>query len=159
MEGKVIATTHGIRFSVQNQTYFKAASTQTHPYDLQLIVIQINQDLSKHFYITGQAAFTYEGEAGGYADGMVGLGYYAPKVLYNKIEFNIEMLVGVSGGAKIDTGAGVAFKPKLGMNYILSNKFHLTSSIGKIIAPFGNLNSTLLSFGITYNFAKLQISN
>ena len=121
--------------------------------------MQINQDFSEHFHITGQAAFTYEGEAGGYADGMVGLGYYAPKVLYEKIEFNLEFLVGVSGGARIDTGAGIAIKPKFGMNYILNQKFHLTSSIGKIIAPFGNLNSTLLSFGMTYNFAKLRIQN
>jgi hypothetical protein len=159
LASKVIATTHGIRLSLQNQTYFQAISTETKPYDLQLIVVQINQDFSEHFYISGQAAFTYEGEAGGYADGMVGLGYYAPRIHNEKIEFNLEFLIGVSGGAKIDTGAGLAIKPKLGMNYVLSNKFHLTSSIGKIIAPFGNLNSTLLSFGISYNLTKLQIND
>lgn len=155
----VQVSTHGIRLSLQNQTYFEAASTQTAPYDLQLLVIQLNQDFSEHFYITGQAAFTYEGEAGGYADGMVGLGYYAPKIIYQKIELNLEALVGVSGGARIDTGAGIAVKPKLGMNYILSQKFHLTTSIGKMIAPFGNLNSTLLAFGFTFNFAKVRVTN
>ena len=157
-DSPVTVTAHGIRLSLQNQTYFQAASTQTKPYDLQLIVVQINQDLSKHIYLTGQAAFTYEGEAGGYADGMVGLGYYSPRIFYKKIELNLEILAGVGGGARIDTGSGIAIKPKLGMNYVLSNKFHLTSSIGKIIAPFGNLNSTLLSFGFTFNFAKVQVS-
>lgn len=155
----IVAKTNGIRLGLQNQTYFQAASTQVKPYDLQLIVVQINRDLSENFYITGQAAFTYEGEAGGYADGMVGFGYYTPKVLYEKIEFNIEALVGVAGGARIDTGDGIAVKPKIGMNYVLSQKFHITSSFGKMIAPYGNLNSTLLGIGISYNMAKLNVKN
>ena len=159
LENITSATTYGIRLSLQNQTYFKAASTQTQPYDLQLIAVQINQDLSDHFYLSGQAAFTYEGEAGGYADGMVGFGYYAPRILYNKIECNLELLAGVSGGARIDTGAGLAIKPKFAVNYILSSKFYLSSGIGQIIAPYGNLNSTVFSMGMSYNFAKVSIRN
>lgn len=149
--------TKGIRLSIQNQTYFQAVSTETKPYDLQSIAVQLNYDLSKHFYATGQAAFAYEGEAGGYADGMVGLGYYLPKILHSKIEFTLEFLVGASGGAHIDTGAGMAIKPKIGMNYCINNTFYLISSYGKIIAPFGNLNSTNINFGLSFNFSKLQI--
>ena len=145
--------------SLQNQTYFQAKSTITEPYDLQLIALQINFDLSKHFYVTGQAAFAYEGEAGGYADGMVGIGYYAPKILHDKIEFTLEFLGGAAGGAHIDTGAGLALKPKIGLNYCINDSFSLVSSYGKIIAPFGNLNSTNINFGLSFNFSKLQITN
>lgn len=45
------------------------------------------------------------------------------------------------------------------MNYILSQKFHITSSFGKMIAPYGNLNSTLFGIGFTYNMAKLNVKN
>ena len=149
--------TKGIRLSIQNQTYLQAQSTVTKPYDLQLIAIQLNYDLSNHIYVTGQAAFAYEGEAGGYADGMVGIGYYSPKIINEKIEFTLEFLAGASGGAHIDTGAGLAIKPKIGINYCINDKFYLVSSYGNIIAPYGNLNSTNLNFGLSFNFSKLQI--
>ncbi|WP_152287655.1 hypothetical protein [Flavicella marina] len=152
-----IAKTKGIRLGIQNQTYFQAASTETKPYDLQLITAQLNSDISNHFYLTGQATFAYEGEAGGYADGMVGIGYNSPMFFYKKLEFIAEFLGGASGGAKIDTGAGLAIKPKIGLNYSLNHKLHITSGFGKIIAPYGNLNSTLLSFGFTFNFSKIQL--
>tara|TARA_B100000809_G_scaffold63282_2_gene59981 strand:- start:1284 stop:2831 length:1548 start_codon:yes stop_codon:yes gene_type:complete len=154
-----IVKTRGVRFSIQNQTYLAAASTITKSYDLQLIAVQINYDLSQQFYITGQAAFAYEGEAGGYADGMLGLGFYSPKMLYDKIEFTLEFLVGAAGGAHIDTGAGLAIKPKFGINYCINNKIYIISSYGKIIAPYGNLNSTNINFGLSFNFSKLQIQD
>lgn len=159
LNNKAKVTTNGIRLTLQNQTYFQAASTQVKPYDLQLIVVEMNRDISKHIYMLGQAAFTYEGEAGGYADGMVGLGYYFPKIWNDKIEFAFEFLAGVSGGAKIDTGAGFAIKPNVGMNYILNKKFNITSNIGKIIAPYGNLNSNIIGIGFSYNFAQISVSN
>jgi hypothetical protein len=151
--------THGIRVSLQNQTYYKAASKDNIDRDLQLLVLQINEDFSEHLYITGQAAFTYEGEAGGYADGMIGFGYYAPRIINRKIEFNLETLVGVCGGAGISTGSGIASKTKLGFNYFLSPKFNIHTSIGKMIAPKGRLNSTILSFGFSFNLAKLRLQH
>lgn len=158
IENPTTVQTKGIRVSLQNQTYYEAESTVTTPYDLQLVAVQLNYDLSKYFYATGQASFAYEGEAGGYADGMVGLGYYSPKILFDKIEFTLEFFAGASGGAHIDTGAGLAIKPKIGINYCLSQKMYIISSFGKIIAPFGNLNSTNINFGISFNFAKLQLN-
>ncbi len=148
----------GSRFSLQNQTYFQAQSTQVPPVDLQLIALQFNYDLTKQFYITGQAAFAYDGKSGGYADGMVGLGWYSPKFLYNKIQGTAEFLAGAAGGAHIDTGAGLAIKPKLGLHYFLRDNFSFLLSGGKIIAPYGNLNSANINVGISFHFSSLNLT-
>lgn len=149
--------TNGTRVSVQNQTYFQAASTQIAPEDLQLIAVQLNYDLSKRFYLTGQAAFAYDGKSGGYADGMVGLGWYTPKYLYDKMQTSLEFLVGAAGGAHVDTGAGLAIKPKVGFHYFLNDSLSLLLSGGKIIAPYGNLNSVNLNAGIAFQFSSLSL--
>ena len=90
---------------------------------------------------------------------MIGIGYYSKKYFNNSLEFNLEALVGVSGGAKIDTGDGVAIKPKIGIHYVLNPKFNLTAGVGKIIAPFGKLNSDLLTFGFAFKFGKIHVKN
>jgi len=123
---------------------------------LQLIAVQLNYDISKRFYLTGQASFAYEGESGGYADGMFGFGVYAPKILNKKVQFFAEGLLGASGGAGVDTGEGIAIKPKIGASFFFNDSFAILLSGGKIISPFGEVNSTNLNIGFSFNFSTVS---
>lgn len=152
-----VLETEGIQVSLQNQSYFKATSTVRPPIDLQLLAIQINYEISERFYLAGQASFAYEGESGGYADGMVGIGWYLHKRNRDGFEFFLETLIGAGGGAHVDTGAGFSIKPKIGVQYYLRENISVLLSGGKMIAPFGSLNATNLNFGISYNFATLNL--
>lgn len=152
-----LVNTKGVQVSLQNQSYLKASSTVRPPIDLQLIAVQINYEVSDRFYIAGQASFAYEGESGGYADGMVGIGWYLHKRNRTNLEFFSEVLVGAGGGAHVDTGAGFSIKPKMGIQYYLKDNISLLLSGGKMIAPYGNLNATNINVGISYNFATLGL--
>lgn len=162
--------TTGIKFSVQNQTYFNTKRFDFEnrgPIDLHLIALQINYDLNKYLYLIGQAAFAYESNfkgtgtrgligAGGYADGMGGLGLNSPIFANEKIQLFTEALIGAGGGAGIDTGEGIIAKAKFGAYYHFNPTFSLMASAGKVFSPITDFNSNNINLGLSVNFSSLK---
>ena len=148
--------TQGIRIGIQNQTYLNVLKTDDLPVDLQLLGLQVNYDLNATFYLVGEVGFAYDGKSGGYAHGMAGIGMYSPYFIKNKLRAHVETLAGAAGGAGIDTGEGIVFRPSIGLSYTLTNSVSLQSSIGKFITPFGKLKSTNINIGLSFGLATLS---
>tara|TARA_R110002126_G_scaffold78829_1_gene196067 strand:+ start:19538 stop:21097 length:1560 start_codon:yes stop_codon:yes gene_type:complete len=148
--------TRGIGIGVQNQTYFDVAKDAGPNLDLQMIALKILYDLNKRFYFVGEASFAYEGESGGYAHGIFGLGIRSNRFIKNKFSTYIELLGGVAGGAGVDTGEGILVRPNIGINYYVNDNLNFTVAAGRTATPFGNVNSTNLNLGFTYSLSILN---
>lgn len=154
--GKTIKT-QGIQIGVQNQTYFDVAILDRADRDLQQLALKLNYDISKRFYVSGEASFAYDGGAGGYAHGIFGFGVKSNKFLNNRFSLYAEAAGGVAGGGGVDSGEGILVRPSAGINYHVSNDFNFTISGGQMWSPYGNVNSTNLNFGIVYSFSVLNL--
>ncbi|CAA0180213.1 conserved hypothetical protein. probable transmembrane protein [Tenacibaculum maritimum] len=150
--------TQGIRIALLNQSYFKVAKTDAPKTDLQLLAIQLNYDINNTFYVIGEAGFAYKGKSGGYAHGLVGIGLYSPRFLDEKLRVHLEGMIGAAGGAGVDTGEGIVIRPSLGISYHISPSISLFSSIGKMVAPFGNMNTSNINAGLSFELSTLSAS-
>jgi hypothetical protein len=148
--------TQGFSFGVQNQTYLDVAKFGIADSNLQLIALKISYDLNKRFYLTGEASFAYEGKSGGYAHGAFGLGVKSNKFLNDKFSGYIEVMAGVAGGGRVDSGEGVISRAIAGINYHITDDFSFNISGGKFISPFGNVNSTNINLGLNYSISFLN---
>ncbi|MGY5353399.1 hypothetical protein [Wenyingzhuangia sp. IMCC45467] len=161
--------TQGIRVSAQHQTYFKLQRFEREnrgPIDLHLLALQLNYNLTPYFYLAGQTAFAYEATylkdnsrnkigAGGYADGMVGLGFYSPIFAKEKLQLFAEAFIGAGGGAGIDTGEGIITKVKVGSYIRINHYLSVLISGGKVISPTTSLNSNNINLGLSIDFSTL----
>ena len=154
-------TTKGLRIEIQNQTYFDVAKTDdvfdAKKIDLQLIGIKLNYDITKWFYIAGEAGFAYDGRSGGYAHGLIGGGIYSPRFLNTKMRGFAEFMAGAGGGAGVDTDEGIVIRPTLGVSYDVTNSMSLLVSGGKYYSPFGNVKSNNINIGVSFNLSALSI--
>lgn len=155
-KGKKI-TTQGVQIGVQNQTYYDVAILDRPDRDLQQIAIKLNYDISKRFYVAGEASFAYDGGAGGYAHGIFGLGIKSNRFLKKKISLFAEAAGGVAGGGGVDSGEGILIRPSAGLNYHVNNDFSFNMSLGQMWSPYGNVNSTNLNVGLTYSLSVLNL--
>ena len=162
MSNNPFVKTRGITLSIENQSYFEVVKTDDPDNllltDLQLLALQFNYDISKNFYLVGEAGFTYSGRSGGYAHGLTGLGIKTSNFFKNKLNLFTEIAVGAAGGAGVDTGEGIVVRPTVGFNYNINKNFSLTASGGNFYAPFGKVNSTNINVGLNFSFASLSSS-
>ncbi len=147
----------GLEFIVKQDLYFNAKRTSNPTENLHQISLQINVDLNKNFYVAGQTSFANFGNAGAYAEGIVGLGLKTNPFLNNTTSIFTQILGGAAGGGDISTGEGLIIKPSLGIDYQLNKQLSLRSSLGYIKAKGGKLSSTFLNFGIKYNISFLKL--
>lgn len=148
--------TQGIGVSVQNQTYFNMAKDDNTTIDIEMIGIKLFYDLTNNLYFIGETSFAYEGKSGGYAHGIFGLGVKSNPLLKNKVSLFLEFMGGVAGGAGVDTGEGILVRPTAGFSYHFNESLSLNIATGQTITPYGNVNSTNLNLGFTYNLSILN---
>ena len=148
--------TQGMQIGVQNQTYFDVAKFGIPASNLQLIAIKVNYDLNKRLYFAGEASFAYEGESGGYAHGIFGLGIKSNKFANDKLSLFAEAAAGVAGGGRVDSGEGVLVRPTVGINYHINDDFSLNIAGGQMWSPFGNVNSSNINIGLSYGLSILN---
>jgi hypothetical protein len=151
--------TQGIQIGVQNQTYFNVAKFGIPYSDLQLIALKVNYDINKRFYFAGEASFAYQGESGGYAHGIFGLGIKSNKFMNDKFSGFVELSAGVAGGGRVDSGEGILVRPTIGLNYHINNDLSFNISGGQMWSPFGNVNSSNINIGLAYGFSILNARN
>ena len=123
--------------------------------NLHQLALQLNLFVTKNVYLAGHTSFANFGNAGAYAEGIVGFGYLTNPLLNNKVQIFAQVLAGAAGGGWISTGQGLIFKPSIGINYRLNDKLSFKTSVGKVKARGGNLNSTSFSFGLNYRISFL----
>ncbi|NIQ94864.1 MAG: hypothetical protein GWO11_03910 [Desulfuromonadales bacterium] len=120
---------------------------------MHLISLQLRRYFDKtNFYFVGQAAGAYEGDAGGYASGLVGPGYQWNLSPGSVFAFRSEILLGAGGGGGLDVGGGMVVQPAVGLSYCPTSSVSAGLTLGHIFAPDGNLDSHLIGLHVSTPF-------
>lgn len=120
---------------------------------INLLGLKIDAMLTSRTYLTGHALVAYDGGAGGYAAGLVGVGAIAGYADRKGLNATIELAVGAAGGGSIDVGSGLIAQPGIGVSYRANRHLSLDLGYGRIKALAGALDSPVYELGITYRFA------
>jgi hypothetical protein len=152
----------GFEVIVKQDLYFNAVrdkiiNNSNLKENLHQISLQINLDLNNNIYIAGQTSFANFGNAGAYAEGIVGLGLKTNSIFNNSTKLFAQVLSGAAGGGGISTGEGLIVKPSLGFNYKLSETLNIITSTGYVKAKGGKLSSPFVNLGLKYNIAFLKL--
>jgi hypothetical protein len=146
----------GFQIIVKQDMYLDAKRMIQSTEDLHQIAVQLNYFLNKNIYLAGQTAFANFGNAGAYAEGIVGMGVQTNRIFNKKVSLFLQALAGGAGGGDISTGEGLIFKPSAGLNYQLNSGFALRGAVGYVKARGGELSSPMINLGLSYRFAFLS---
>lgn len=118
----------GLTSQSPNRGYRKPGVTATAP----TVLIESSADLfvGKHLYLTGNAQTVAGGHAGGYAIGLMGLGYEIP--LSNRWTVSVEGMLGAAGGGGIQTNGGLVAAAKVELDYAINDKLAISAGVGKM---------------------------
>lgn len=147
----------GLNVIVKHDLYFNAKRDSNPTENLHQISMQINLKLNKNVFVAGQTSFANFGNAGAYAEGIVGLGVKTNPIFNDSTSLFTQVLGGAAGGGDISTGEGLIVKPSIGFNYQLNNTLDFRSSFGYVKAKGGSLSSPFINFGIKYNISFLKL--
>lgn len=145
----------GIEIIIGQEMYIDAKRMLQSTENMHQIALQLNVFLSRNMYLAGHTSFANFGNAGAYAEGIVGIGYQTKPLLYKKVQLFTQVLAGAAGGGDISTGQGLIIKPSIGLNYHLNDNLKIRTAFGKVKARGGALNSTSFSIGLNYNLSIL----
>lgn len=151
----ITAKFKGIEAIIGHDIYFGARRIVDPTEDLHQISLQFNIYFNKYIYGAGKTSFASFGNAGAYAEGLVGLGVRSTQFANKKLSLFAQGLVGAAGGGDISTGEGLIIKPSAGLYYALSDKLNIRSEFGWVKARGGTLNSAYLNFGLSYQIGIL----
>jgi hypothetical protein len=146
----------GFEVIVKQDLYLEADRMLQPTEDLYQIAVQLNYYLNKNLYLAGQTAFANFGNAGAYAEGIVGIGVQTNKFFNDKVSLFVQALAGGAGGGDISTGEGLIFKPSVGMNYEIYSDLSLRGAIGYVESRGGALSSPMINLGLSYRFSFLS---
>ena len=113
--------------------------------------------MNKNIFIAGQTSFANFGNAGAYAEGIVGVGVKTNPLFHNSTTLFTQFLGGAAGGGDVSTGQGLIIKPSLGFDYEISKTLSIRTSGGFVGAIGGQLNSPFIDLGIKYNISLLKL--
>ncbi len=150
------ATLKGFQVIIKEDMYLNAGRVNGTNPNMYQISLQINFFLNKYLYAAGQTSFANFGNAGAYAEGIVGLGAQTNPFFNNNVTVFAQFLGGAAGGGGISTGEGLIVKPSAGINYELSDNLNLRGAVGYVKARGGNLSSAFVTVGISYSFSFLS---
>tara|TARA_R110002074_G_scaffold158262_4_gene315299 strand:+ start:1610 stop:3145 length:1536 start_codon:yes stop_codon:yes gene_type:complete len=146
----------GFEIIVKQDAYFNAKRMLLPTENLHQISVQLNYFLNKNLYLAGQTSFANFGNAGAYAEGIVGLGLQSNYFMKDKISLFIQGLAGGAGGGDISTGEGLIMKPSAGFNYKLNTNLALRGAAGYVKARGGELSSPFINLGVSYQLSFLN---
>lgn len=138
-----------IRSGYQRYSHFHGAGRKSgiaHNLDVGLVDLKLDAFIGSNFYVTGQAISAITGKAGGYAVGLVGLGYQMNRYL------SAEVLGGVAGGGGIAVGSGQIVQPMVNMTVPVNHQWDIEVSVGYIRAINSTLSSVVSNVGVSYKF-------
>lgn len=145
----------GVELIVGDEIYTQAQRRVSPTQQLHQFALQVNLYVFQNIYLAGSTSFASFGNAGAYAEGVVGFGYQTNSFFHNRVQLFGQILAGAAGGGDISTGQGLIIKPSLGINLKLNDKLCLRGSFGKVKARGGSLNSTSFNLGLNYRLGFL----
>ncbi|NKQ41547.1 MAG: hypothetical protein HF962_08255 [Sulfurovum sp.] len=158
-DNKSHVTTQPFSFRMLNKSYLDTekifkGGTSRDVNRVDLLGCAIDWYLYDNIYLTGQTYWAYKGKAGGYAEGVFGIGYRSDS--YNSFSFYTELLAGVGGGGGIDIGGGLWGSVGGGISYALNDSWELTLGVDYARNRSGSFSSSVIRFGTAYKFSMLE---
>ena len=147
----------GVEFIIKQDAYFNVKRIINDTENLHQISLQLNYQLNKNMYLAGQTSFANFGNAGAYAEGLIGMGLLSNYFINENIKIFIQALLGGAGGGNISTGEGLIIKPSLGINYKINPMIAIRSTMGYVTALAEGLSSPTVSLGLSYRIALLNL--
>lgn len=144
-----------IEFIVKQDMYHNAKRDLNPTEHLHQISLQLNYVIHPNLYLAGQTSFANFGNAGAYAEGLVGMGIQTNYFANNKLQLFAQGLAGGAGGGNISTGEGLIIKPSIGFNYSFNDHLSLRTAGGYVKARGGDLSSPFINLGISYKLSFL----
>jgi len=120
--------------------------------EISLLGFQQHQYLNDNLYRTFEAYGAGGGGTDGFAKVLGGLGANYP--VFNWVNADAKLSIGMAGGGDIDTGGGLIIQPMLGFEIPLFSQWSLKPMIGKTYAPDGNFSATTTELGFTWTGNK-----
>lgn len=142
------------RLAGMQQTTLGAARKNGSDQDLSLIGVKVEKFLTDAVYLTGQAQGAYSGGAGGYAVGLLGVGWEIPLREDGRLSFNVEFAAGAAGGGGVDVGGGAIIQPQLGLTWHLNGQYAACLEVGRVKALDGELDSNVVGVGLKLEFSR-----
>jgi len=90
----------------------------------------IDMLLGENVYITGNGQTVVDGDAGGYALGLLGMGYQFP--LHEDWMLSFEGHIGAAGGGGVETRGGIVGSLRAELDYRLTDRWGLSLGVGQI---------------------------
>ncbi len=147
----------GLQTILKQELYLDAQRDAGFNQNMQQISLQINFFFNKYLYGAGEASFANFGNAGAYAEGIVGLGIESPYFLNNRVAVFGQVLGGAAGGGGISTGEGLIVKPSAGLMVKLADNLNVRGGLGYVKAKGGSLSTHFVNFGVQYQFSFLSM--
>jgi hypothetical protein len=121
-----------------------------------LVGIRIHRALTDSLAVTAQASGAYDGSAGGYAVGLLGLRLTSSPVVFQALQLFLDASAGAAGGGGIPVGGGAVVQGAAGILCTIAGKFSFEASYGMIAAVNGPLDSSFIEAGLLYRFSTLN---
>jgi hypothetical protein len=121
-----------------------------------LIENSVDLFINNNVYLIGNAQTVISGKAGGYAVGLLGLGYSHP--ISNLFSYSLEIQVGAAGGGGINTKGGMIKAARLEIDYNLKDNLAFSVGIGKMstLMDKDGFNPTTYHIGLKTKFTTFH---
>ncbi len=145
----------GWRIRLGDQAYLNPQRNDDSNANIQLFSAKADYFINDLWYLSGQTAFAYTGDAAGYFSGLIGPGFQTPAFVGDWLHAYAELLGGAAGGAGLSLGEGAIIEPLVGLSADITPNIGVYASVGRTIAPGHSMNTTTLDAGFSYRFSTL----
>lgn len=142
-----------LRLRMTSQTYFKGNDRWRSGNVNQAVSnigVQADYFFGERLFLTGQALAAYEGDAGAYMVGELGLGVRWP--ITKRLYLEAEGLMGAAGGGGLSVGGGFVGQANASLGYYLTNDISLMASVGRVASFEGNFEANVAGVSLAYDF-------
>lgn len=145
------ASYQGLRFSVFQQTGFHLRYRDIDRAPLQMVGLQLDLPIGRHWYLPLQASGAYTAYLGypGYAEILGGIGLQTLALPGGRLQAYGQLMAGANVHGK-------AVKASAGLRYIFSERLAVNLSVGRIVARSasgGRFSADNLGLGLDYRFS------
>lgn len=107
--------------------------------------------LNDNLYITGNAQTVLDGDAAGYAIGLIGAGYELP--LSDRVSVSAEAHLGAAGGGSVAASGGAVYSLRGEIDYELDSRITASLGLGRMgTVNGGGMGPTFVSVGLKFPF-------
>lgn len=129
---------------------YRAARRDGTERPLQAVSLRVNRYVAPNVYLSGQAHSAFDGDAGGYSVGLLGVGVRTS--IGSRWHAGFEALAGAAGGGGVDTAGGMVMQPMAYAGVELTRGLALRVGAGYLRAVRGPLDSPVYEVSLAYTF-------